>query len=72
MIMEIKMYKENITWRDVLDCKILPGSHLSEMRDIAIRARYEYYIWNDRVCPVYDMDWPKWNDLKSAKGLGLE
>lgn len=52
--MAIKQTQSNnmLSWRNVLDCKVLYGDVL-KFRSVAALTGYEYFCWNDRI---YEID----------------
>ena len=41
--------KLNITWRDVLDCKMSAGYNIEQFIPLVMQMRYQYFNWNGRV-----------------------
>lgn len=41
--------KLNITWRDVMDCKMTAGYNIEQFIPLVMQMRYQYFNWNGRI-----------------------
>lgn len=58
------MKNKKLTWRDVLDCKLPPGTPIGKFISIASQAEYRYIAWNGII---YFLG----SDYSSLKEIGI-